>query len=159
MSQLDHFQFNLSQKYSRLRCLLWVKVLVFGFYFSWSGSILQFRQTIIKVRSVAIGEADQLTLSQPGGGANYAHHITKSHPEFSDLVTALKVGSKSWLLTCNSNITLSLPSCTGSALKRELNFCNDYLSLLYFWPVQYPVLQDNLLRCQHLHPKVLKIDL
>ena len=27
-----------------------------------------------------------------------------------------KVGSKSWLLTCSSNITLSLPSYTGSAL-------------------------------------------
>ena len=44
----------------------------------------------------------------------------------------IKVSSKSWLLTCNSNITLSLPSYTGSALKRELNFCNSYLSLLYF---------------------------
>ena len=30
-------------------------------------------------------------------------------------------------------ITLSLPSYTGSALKRELNFCNSYLSVLYFW--------------------------
>ena len=39
---------------------------------------------------------------------------------------------KSWLLTCSSNITLSLHSYTGSALKRELNFCNGYLSLLYF---------------------------
>ena len=28
---------------------------------------------------------------------------------------------------------LSLPSHTGSALKREMIFCNDYLSLLYFW--------------------------
>ena len=45
----------------------------------------------------------------------------------------IKVGSKSWLLTCSSNTTLSLPSYTGSALKRELNFCNGYLSLLYFW--------------------------
>ena len=35
--------------------------------------------------------------------------------------------------TCSSNITLSLPSHTGSALKRKLNFCNGYLSLLYFW--------------------------
>ena len=33
----------------------------------------------------------------------------------------LKVGSKSWLLTCSSNITWSLPSYTGSALKRELH--------------------------------------
>ena len=27
---------------------------------------------------------------------------------------------------------MSLPTYTGSALKRELNFCNGYLSLLYF---------------------------
>ena len=34
----------------------------------------------------------------------------------------IKVGSKSWLLTCSSDITLFLPSYTaGSALKRELN--------------------------------------
>ena len=52
-----------------------------GFFWGWSGSILQFRQNIIKV------------------------------------------GSKSWLLTCSSNITLSLPSYTGSALKREPIFC------------------------------------
>ena len=83
------------QKYSRLRCLLRVKGLVICFYLGWSGSILQFRQNIIKV------------------------------------------GSKSWLLTCSSNITLSLPSYTGSALKRELNFCNGYLSLLYFWVIAF----------------------
>ena len=77
------------QKYSRLRCLLCVKGLVICFYLGWSGSILQFRQNIIKV------------------------------------------GSKSWLLICSSNITLSLPSYTGSALKRELNFCTAYLSLLH----------------------------
>ena len=41
--------------------------------------------------------------------------------------------SNNSVLTCSSNITLSLPSYTGSALKRELNFCNGYLSLLYFW--------------------------
>ena len=50
----------------------------------------------------------------------------------------IKVGSKSWLLTCSSNITLRLPSYTGSALKRELNFCNGYLRLLYFWDESYP---------------------
>jgi hypothetical protein len=60
------------------------------FVFIWSGSILQFRQNMIKV------------------------------------------GLKSLLLTCRSNIPLSLPSYTGSALKRELIFCNGYLSLLYF---------------------------
>ena len=66
----------------------------------------------------------------------------------------IKVGSKSWLLTCSSNITLSLPSYTGSALKRELNFYNGYLSLLYFctpllplprqhsfWAAPYPCLK------------------
>ena len=83
--------FRCPQKYSRLRCLLRVKGLVICFYLGWSGSILQFKQSIIKV------------------------------------------GSKSWLLTCSSNITLSLPSYTSSALRRELNFCNGYLSLLYFW--------------------------
>ena len=82
------------QNYSRLRCLLRVKGLVICFYLVWSGSILQFRQNIIKI------------------------------------------GSKSWLLTCSSNITLSLPSYTGSVLKKELNFCNGYLSLLYFWAIQ-----------------------
>ena len=45
----------------------------------------------------------------------------------------MKVGSKSWLLTCSSNITLNLPSYTGSSLRRELIFCYSYLSLLYFW--------------------------
>ena len=39
----------------------------------------------------------------------------------------IMVGSKSRLLTWSSNITLSLPSYSGSAVKRELNFC-----LLYF---------------------------
>ena len=28
---------------------------------------------------------------------------------------------------------MSLPSYTGSALKREINFCKSYLGLLYFW--------------------------
>ena len=41
----------------------------------------------------------------------------------------IKVGSKSWLLTCSINIVLSLPSFNGFTLKRELNFCNAYLSL------------------------------
>ena len=49
----------------------------------------------------------------------------------------MKVGSKPWLLTCISNITLSLPSLYFSESKRELNFCNGYLSLLYFWVVVY----------------------
>ena len=70
--------------------MLRVKGLVICFYLSWSGSILQFRQIIIKV------------------------------------------GSMSWLLTCSSNITLILPLYTDSFLKRELTFCNGYLSLLHF---------------------------
>ena len=53
-------------------------------------------------------------------------------PYSSNQKNIMKVGSKSLLLTCISNITLSLPSYIGSALKRELNFCNGYLSLLYF---------------------------
>ena len=43
-----------------------------------------------------------------------------------------KVGSKSWILTCSCHITLSLPFYTDPDSKRELNFCNGYLSLLYF---------------------------
>ena len=45
----------------------------------------------------------------------------------------IKEGSKLRLLTCCSNITLSPPSYTGSAMQRELNFCNGQHSLLYFW--------------------------
>ena len=45
----------------------------------------------------------------------------------------IKVESKSWILTCSCHVTLSLPFYTEPASKRELNFCNGYLSLLYFW--------------------------
>ena len=45
------------------------------------------------------------------------------------------------VMACSSNITLSLPSYTGSALKRELNFCNGYLSLLYFCAALLPEFQ------------------
>ena len=45
----------------------------------------------------------------------------------------IKVGSKPWILTCSCLITLSLPFYTDPDSKRELNFCNGYLSLLYFW--------------------------
>ena len=79
-----------SQEYSRLRCLLILKVLVICFYLGWSGSTLPIRTNIIKV------------------------------------------GSKLWLLTCSSDITLSLPSYIGSDWERELNFYKGYLSLLYF---------------------------
>ena len=67
-----------------------VKGLVICFYLGWSGSILQFRQNIIKV------------------------------------------GSKSWLLTCRSNINLSLPSYNGFALKRELIFATAILVCCIF---------------------------
>ena len=43
--------FTIKKKYSRLRCLLCVKVLVICFYLGWSGSILQFRPNIKKVGS------------------------------------------------------------------------------------------------------------
>ena len=54
-------------------------------------------------------------------------------PYSSNQKNIMKVGSKPRLLTCISNITLSLPSLYFSESKRELNFCNGYLSLLYFW--------------------------
>ena len=66
--------------------MLRVKGLVICFYLGWAGSILQFRQNIIKV------------------------------------------GSK--LLTCSSNMTLSLTPYTGSVLKRELNFCKSAIFLV-----------------------------
>ena len=69
------------KKYSRLRCLLRVQGLVICFYLGWSGSILQFKQNIIKI------------------------------------------GSKSWLLTCSSNITLCLPSYTCSAFCQSWPHC------------------------------------
>ena len=50
----------------------------------------------------------------------------------------IKVGAKSWKLTCNYHITLSLPFYTDPDSKRELNFSNGYLSLLYFWLVSKP---------------------
>ena len=78
------------QKYSRPRCLLRVKGLVICFYLGWFGSILQFRQKIIKV------------------------------------------GSKSWLLACSSNITLSLPISYVLWLEERAKFLNGYLSLLCF---------------------------
>ena len=46
----------------------------------------------------------------------------------------IQVASKSWIFTCSCHITLSLPFYTEPDSKRELNFCNGYLSLLYFWP-------------------------
>ena len=53
------------------------------------------------------------------------------------------VGSKPRLLTCISNITLSLPSLYFHESKRELNFWNGYLSLLYFCQyVQYSTRKD-----------------
>ena len=45
----------------------------------------------------------------------------------------VKVGSKPWILTCSCHITLSQLFFTDPASKRELNFSNGYLSLLYFW--------------------------
>ena len=148
-----------SQKYSRLSCFLCVNGLVFCFYLGWSGSIPQFRQIIIKVGAkswlltcssniilsllsytgsdLKRGLNFWLYLTLSTRGADYAHHSNMGLVWLKFAVASLqniiKVGSKSLLLTCSSNITLSLPSYTGSALNRELKFCNDYLSLLYFW--------------------------
>ena len=49
--------------------------------------------------------------------------------QYSSVQTKYNKGRFKVMATCSSNI----PSYTGSALKRELNFCNGYLSLLYFW--------------------------
>ena len=59
----------------------------------------------------------------------------------------VQVGSKSRLLTCSNNITLSLPSYTDSASKRELKFCNGYLSLLYFWELNSLFKTDSIVAC------------
>ena len=56
---------------------------------------------------------------------------------FFDSEKKVKVGSKSWILTCSCHITLSLPFYTDPASKRELNFSNGYLSLLYFWALVF----------------------
>ena len=50
----------------------------------------------------------------------------------------IKVGSKSWLLTCSSNITLSLPSYVYTLFL----LCNGYLSLLYFCLQLYGICSD-----------------
>ena len=55
----------------------------------------------------------------------------------------IKVGSKSWILTCSCHITLSLPFYTDPASKRELNFSNGYLSLLYFWSSLNAIISTN----------------
>ena len=44
------------QKYSRLRCYLHVKSLVICFYLGWCGSILQFKQNMIKVQACNKGQ-------------------------------------------------------------------------------------------------------
>ena len=54
-------------------------------------------------------------------------------PYSSNQKNIIKVGAKSWMLTYSCHITLSLPFYTVPDSKRELNFCNGYLSLLYFW--------------------------
>ena len=98
------------QKYCKLRCFLSVKGLVICFYLGWSGSILHFRQSIIKV------------------------------------------GSKSCLATCSSNMTLSLPSYNGSALKRELttvsttNFTSKALGIR-------AIIELNIMKCKWNPPK------
>ena len=53
--------------------------------------------------------------------------------QYSSVQTKYNKGRFKVMATCSNNIILSLPSYTGSALKRELKSYNGYLSLLYFW--------------------------
>ena len=78
-----------------------------------------------RIRKCTISKAWKVKLYQP-------KHQLQS--QFKQLNFCLRpnILSKLWLLTCSRNITLSLSSYTGSALKRELNFCNGYLHLPYF---------------------------
>ena len=135
------------QKYSRLRCLLRVKGLLICYYLGLCGRILQFGQNIIKVGSKSwlkygfckkyFDRNEPLTswtllspvffqiradLEKNGG-----QKCSIGQRFIFTEVTFCKIHI---LVTCSSNITLSLSSYTGSALKRELNFYNGYFSLL-----------------------------
>ena len=103
-------------------------------HLGWSSSILQFRQNIIKVQSQSLN-VSTTPLRQWGFRQCLPFSWTPlsgKHP--IDVMGVVDTFGHGYLvLTCSSNITLSLPSYTGSALKRELNFCTGYLSLLYFW--------------------------
>ena len=83
---MGSFLYRVYQKYSRLRSLLCVKGLVFCFYLDWSGSILQFRQIIIKVGS-------KLSLVQSHGYllAAYLHTLVLLWRESKNFVTAILV--------------------------------------------------------------------
>ena len=68
-------------------------------------------------------------------GLVFCFHLCWSGSILQIRTNVITVGSNSWLLTCSSDKTLNLPSSyTVSALQRELNFHNDYLSLLHFCP-------------------------
>ena len=51
--------------------------------------------------------------------------------QFSQIM--IKLVSKSWLVTCSSNSALSLPSYTGSALKRAIFVCCIFDTTYYFF--------------------------
>ena len=51
-------------------------------------NVLEFPYRLVVLWGAGSAMADQVTLSQPGGGDN-AHHITTGTPGFSDLRTAL----------------------------------------------------------------------
>ena len=79
--------------------------------------------------------------------------LSGSRLQFRHNMIKVNFGSKSWLLTCSSNITLILPSLYFSELKRELNFCNGYLSLMYFWMEVWEFQCQNLRHHPNHHQK------
>ena len=58
----------------------------------------------------------------------------------------------------NKATYLSLPSYTGSALKRKLNFCNGYLSLLYFCSMQRNVIKCGAVQNKAMHHRSRKVE-
>ena len=70
----------------------------------------------------------RLSCLLPVKGLVFCFYFDRSGSNLQIRQNIIKVGSKSWLLTCSSDITLSLPTYTGSALKRA---CNGSFSLLY----------------------------
>ena len=142
------------QKYGQLRYQLRVKGLVICLFLGCSGSILQIRTNMIKVgsKSWLLTCSSNITQSLPSSIGSYWLRQPKRTKIQQTLVTCqrfvvlflfglvwsgsilqfrqniIKAGSKSCLVTCSSNMTLSRPSYNGSALKRKLNFCNGYLS-------------------------------
>ena len=94
-----------NQKYSRLSCLLLVKGLVSCIYFGWSGMPWQ---------------------NQYNKGKFWPNFLVWSPPLLYASSVKIKVGSKIWLLTCRSNITLIIPSYRGSPDSRNFAHPRNY---------------------------------